>query len=378
MEEAAKDRIVHLLESGEHKKIIADLEHIIQVDPDDYDAKVLLGLSYIQDSRPHDAIKILEELADEIESNPVIYHFLGHAYLATGQLEKAKECLEISVNEDMGNLSALYDLALTLFHLGEYKDAIEYIVIGLKTFQNAYILHKLAGDVCLLLGDFERAIYHWNIALPSKISTDVILNNMAIAYLLAGKFEKALEMINNAIVMFPNDEDIQCTKGLILSRLEKYDEAEKILRRVVENHPIHFNALLYLSQVYYYLNEKEKCDEYYSRAQKLIDNDPDKLFITALAYRHCGDYESAVSFLKLAIGQLPTVPLFRQELAKTYYYMKDFDSARDELLNLLKFRGYLKVQCPECKSISKIHNVDELYCSNCNRALELPKDNYWA
>ncbi len=378
LEEQTKQRITKILESGNYNEIVIELEQMIHDDPSDVDAKVLLGLSYIQASQPDKAIKVLEEVSNEFESNPIICHFLGHAYLATGQLEKAKESLEKSVHEDSGNLSALYDLALTLFHLGEYKNAIDYLVIGLKNFNNAVVLHKLAGDVCLLLGDYERAIHHWNEALPAKIDAENILHNIALAHILSSEFEKAVDVLDDALILAPNDIDIKCTKGLALSRLNRFDEAKEILLSVLEEDPVHFNALLFLSQIYYYEGDIKTSNLYYNKAMNLMDNDSDKLFIAALSFRHCKEYEEAVSFLRIAVDQLPNVPIFRQELAKTYYYMNKFDESHSELIKLFELRGYLKVQCSQCKTVLKIRSLnDSLKCPNCNSLLKIPENNYW-
>jgi len=90
-------------------------------------------------------------------------------------------------------------------------------------------------------------------------------------YYLAGQYDKSLELINEARKLRDLYE-YKITACNILMTQDKYDEAKKILFKLLEEKEA-FEPVFYLSQIYYFEGNMEKAVEYAKQAYTIKEND---------------------------------------------------------------------------------------------------------
>lgn len=105
-------------------------------------------------------------------------------------------------------------------------------------------------------------------------SDDTIYADFATAYSIglswAGKSERASEVMNKALSMYPDNYVLLVNYGSALNNAEKYDEAEKYFKRAVELQPNEMITVYNLGSCYY--------NNYLKRIKALSNVDDDDLY----------------------------------------------------------------------------------------------------
>jgi len=104
------------------EEAIGYLERAQQMAPDNEDAKIELGLAYIESRQPGRSMQGISKLVEVVDGNPgntEALFYLGSFSMDTGQFEKAEQRYRQILEADPGNLRAKYLLGIALDAQGE-------------------------------------------------------------------------------------------------------------------------------------------------------------------------------------------------------------------------------------------------------------------
>lgn len=186
----------------------------------------------------------------------------GHSAAWEQKWDQAAEYYKQALNEKPGDSKALNSLALALFEMREYTDALQcYLLVAEKTphdpatFEKIAILYDAlnkpkmgskvavrAAEIYLKLGDVEKAIENWaratemdiqNINAHSRLAVvfehvdripQAVRTYLQIASILqhSGQVDKAVQVINRALKISPDDNEAS-------RALETLREGKKLL-----------------------------------------------------------------------------------------------------------------------------------------------------
>lgn len=204
---------------------------------------------------------------------------LGNVYYSTKDYNNAK----LYYNLALKNKEILFkqnpdiyrtDLALIYNNIGslycdlqDLSQSIKYIKLSVEIREQLFNANPSAyrpqlassqSNLGILYRDInanDSSIYYLNQAVihrkilykesPNKYSSLLAktLYNLSLSYMNAGENEEALLAINNAIELLPTSIDFYETKGIILLRMKKNDEALGIWNKIIELNPDYQNNL---------------------------------------------------------------------------------------------------------------------------------------
>jgi tetratricopeptide (TPR) repeat protein len=144
--------------------------------------------------------------------------------------------------------------------------------------------------------------------VPERTSADARAKLMAEAELLreAKQWSEAEKVLAQANKAFPDDTDLLYEQAMIEEKLDKMDDMERLLRRVIELKPNHQHA--YNALGYSLADRKIRLDEARALIQKALDLSPGEPYITDsmgwVEYR-LGHREEAIRLLRVAYQSRP-------------------------------------------------------------------------
>lgn len=127
-------------------------------------------------------------------------------------------------------------------------------------------------------------------------------NSLAMTYSLAGNNEKALEVLQSALRIRPNDPDVFSSYGNVLTKLGKTKEAESYYRKAIGLNELSFDA-------------------HYNLGVLLLEN---------------GRPEESITCFEAAIKIRPTEHVAHYNLGKAYVAVKRLEEAVTEFKSLVK------------------------------------------
>ena len=160
---------------------------------------------------------------------------------------------------------------------------------------------------------------------------------LAHQYFTNGEYEKAISVYEKVYKRDPNGAYTNYLK--CLTSLERYDEAEKLIKNQIKKQPNSSNFVVDLGNLYEQQGDRERGEKQYDKAIKMLDNNMST--INALAKNFIGmqEYDYAIqTYLtgrKLLNGSYP----FHFELAEAYAQKGDIDMMIEEYLDVLNFRS---------------------------------------
>ena len=178
-----------------------------------------------------------------------VWATLGKAHLDKKEYVKAKEMSEKAVQLKPTLLGARNNLAVC--YLDYYrndekaKELFEYILNKKPDAPNA-ILN--IGVIHLRTRELGQAVAYLEKALELDGENERVYFNLAGAYFNMGQYEKALGLINEGMVFWPDNRDLNSLLGLTLFHLDEYEKAEKQLKHVLQRDPDNRVVLIYLDR----------------------------------------------------------------------------------------------------------------------------------
>jgi len=84
-----------------------------------------------------------------------------------------------------------------------------------------------------------------------------------------GMFDRALAAFDRVLELAPEFYGVQCQRGIALSNMQRYEEAEQCYLRALEEDEEDFTAASYLAMVYRDMGRDELADRYQRMAEEL-------------------------------------------------------------------------------------------------------------
>ena len=131
-------------------------------------------------------------------------------------------------------------------------------------------------------------------------------------YLRQGRLEDALECIRELKRISPQNRLHDRNEGLMLSRLKRYDEAERVFRELCRRDPV--SSVGYGSLAQLLLLRGGNAREAQSLARRAVGFDPsgENLFLLAIAAHQAGDRPTAREAIQQALARDPDNPQYRR------------------------------------------------------------------
>jgi putative PEP-CTERM system TPR-repeat lipoprotein len=258
------------------------------------------------------AIIQLKNALQKNPNDPEARYMLGTIYRKTGDLQSAEKELRRALNLGIEPARVLPDLGKTLLELGQFQQALDETK-PLSETKNSAEISTLRGSASLALGKGEEAKELFKRALEDKPDFSDALVGLAQYSLSKQDVATASQYAEQAVTANPKSADAWLFKGDVLRVEGKVDAALAAYDQVVKLKPN--NTQAYLSKAFIETStgkfEAAKAD--IAAARKNASGSPLVLYAQALLDftqgNHKAAWESLQQILSKAPGHMPTVLL---------------------------------------------------------------------
>jgi tetratricopeptide (TPR) repeat protein len=218
-------RAIALHQKGE----LPEAEHfysaILEVRPDHFDAKHLLGVVRHQQGRDHEA---LDMIGSALKRNPGSAEALSNQGAVLQRLGRHEEALKtydraLAIRPDYPE--ALGNRGNALLELHRCEEALASCDRALALQPDRIEALSTRSNVLRQLERFEEALASCDRALTLQPRDAAILNSRGIVLRELKQFEKALETFDRALAIHPDHPEALNNRGNVLRQLKRYQEA---------------------------------------------------------------------------------------------------------------------------------------------------------
>ena len=264
---------------GETEEAKKKYNEVLMKDPGNVSARINLARVSMAEGRWGTAREIFERLERELPNSPLTSFSLASFYYRTGDMRKAERFLrktlklqplhfsaremlsellikqkkykksllqlQLLKEQSPGDPEVLLNLGIAYYYLDDYPKSINYFSETLQKFPSSTTAMTYLGLICEENSDYNRAFFHfYNCYLINPINPQN-KQNLARVYIKIGKLHEGEAMIDDMLKVHPHDAEALCLKSFILWKMNRKEDAFKILREILRMNPRHINANFY-------------------------------------------------------------------------------------------------------------------------------------
>ena len=254
-------------QKGDYLKAADYFKQATTEDANDKEAVELLGLSYYRAGRPTESIPYLEKVqAWYPKANVDASYVLGIAYIYIKDYPNARKSFAKMFDLPPDSAASYLLTARMLFRQEYTPVAIEYAQKAVSTDPHLPLAHQLLGEIHLFTSQIPEAIKDFEQELAINPANPAAYYKLADAY----------------------------------TRVQKYDDAERLLQRSIWLDSTSTGPFILLGKVLEKKGEPILALGYLQRAATMDPNNPMTHQILGQAYRDIGKQEDAARELKIA------------------------------------------------------------------------------
>lgn len=269
-----------------------------------------------------------------ISERPIQSHYmLGVQYQLLKEYEKAKQCYETVIEIQPNHVSAYHGLATVCAMLGDKEksgrlmekfrnlkaEEMKALKERDRRFNDLVLTRRSAAETCKDIGQFyyihsyvgkaEELLQRAASLDPEQSECRILLASL---YEHDGRISQALQCYEELSRIEPDNVNCHGNIGVICFELQRYDDAEKAFRKVIELEPSQSFGYRYLA--FLYLCTNKRLDEARALAEKAValEKTGDNFFVLSIACDETGDRAGAVRAIEQAMELEPENEKYRQ------------------------------------------------------------------
>ncbi|HYV14303.1 MAG TPA: tetratricopeptide repeat protein [Pyrinomonadaceae bacterium] len=315
----------------------------VQNDKNFTGARMNLVYLYLLKRAPDKAIPQLNEVLALEPENLEAKVLLGDAYLAKNDLPKAEENYLAALDNKLNNAGALFGLAQISRIKGEQREVAIYLNrVGtlITDSTSTDFLYKFALEA-MQVGLFDEAKSALERAVTLKPKDPSYLLALGIAWLRKTDLFEAEKIFRRVLVLEPNNAQAQLHLGYVLLNQKKYAEARTWLEKSARTSAAIPEVFYYLGLVAQEQNNDAGAIVLFEKAVRQLPSYAHARIALGSSYMKLKNYVRARQELETAVKLDPNEPTAHYNLALLYARIKEPDRAKEELriIDQLKAKG---------------------------------------
>ncbi|HHL71263.1 MAG TPA: tetratricopeptide repeat protein, partial [Bacteroidetes bacterium] len=257
-------------EKGDSTRAMELYQKLQQSHPDDWRSYYNLGQFFYRKGDLPGSITYLRKAADLNGNIPLLWLLLGENYFRLDSLDQAVETLKKAHRMVPDDRNANYLLGLVLSSMGNSRDAAPYFEKTLRIDSTDVNAMSLLASIYSDMGNYELSDSLYERALQLKPDNPVIQNNYSYSLAVRGvQLERALELVNAALEKDPENGAFLDTKGWILYKLGRQQEAEQLILHSLRIRDTSAEVWEHLGDIYQAMGKADKAREAWQKALEL-------------------------------------------------------------------------------------------------------------
>jgi tetratricopeptide (TPR) repeat protein len=311
-------RAIEAQQHGDYTAAIAGYREVIELRPNDAEARVNLGAALAHENKFDEAIEMYLSALPSLKNKNAVLMNLALAYYKKGDFEHAREQFTVLHDAQPNDVRQIILLGDSDLHLGKTDDAVALLEPVETKFSSNMDFEYVLGRALIMSGKRREGVVRIEKVAKAGPSPD--------AYLLAGatlldlnEYEGARRDLEEALRLAPTMPGIYTQVGIARDKTGDTTNAEAAFRQGLKSDPNDFQANLYLGAILYKRRETAEAKQYLDRAILLKPKDSMARYESAMLKSTSGDYETAARELEQLSKDDPDWLEPHVELAALYY-----------------------------------------------------------
>jgi putative PEP-CTERM system TPR-repeat lipoprotein len=337
----------------------------------------LLADLYLRNGEIRRATELLSSREPAVAGDLGLSVQLLSLYINSGNQYRAHELLENLKRNGAGNNPYVVMLEAELLRSdGQKTDALR--VLDAHQFGDEEPLGYgiLRGVLQLETGaqaDAERTVQQLNERFPDSIRVD---NLAAVIFLTADKLPDAQRHVEAALLLDPADIDARFNQAMWHRKRGELDQAQRILKPLLEDQPSNTKALLLLARILYLAGEYDEAIEWSDKVYAYDSTSATASVLQLEIYSQAGNWEMALQVAQRLVREDPQNARYLVQLAEIAVKAKEPELAQNTLSRLYPLWKEDPEKLRELAALQLRFGNKAAARKSLQRALKLDRESY--
>ena len=368
-----------LFEEGNYIEAINRFNHSFLYSEDKYDSLYYLSLCYLRESNYTLAQRYAIDAISRDKSRIEAYMVMADCYIHTAQQDK---CLEIfkTAEENADTDDSFYaNWGQTLQQYGFLDEAREKLHKALNLNPTSEVVLFNLGMNFLLCKEYTQAEEFFNNVLEKNSEHTLALYNMATLKYNKDDYRTALELYKKTFDSDKRNHKVYINIANCFYKIKDYDNARKYYKKCIEYCPDFIQGYINYANLLLEIGDKQEAQRKARTAYFVDKKSPYANFAYGVVLLKSEMYKEALDKFNVTIELDSTYALAYLGKIEALYCMNMYDKAFEILTDVISYSEsvpeYLTLMYKICddvlqnKDISK--NILEISLQYCNKFLEL-------
>lgn len=324
------------LDKREPNSAVIELKNALKQNPDNTEARWLLGKLYIETGNGPAAEKELRKAREIGASNESVTPLVARALLLQGKFadvlelsvdsefsektiadllasrglsyifqsepEKAQTELDTALQKDPLSTYALVERARLATVQQKYEDAHRFLDQALSVDEEFAPAWSLRGDLYRMENNPAAAVDAYSKAINNSFNTARDLQHRSLAYIQLKQYQEAQQDADRLAALAPRHPDTLYLQGLIHLTQRQFAKANESFESCLEKNSNYMTAIYYTGVTHFLQGNLEQSDAYLSRYQSANPGSVQGRKMLALVKYNLGEYSSAEELVRPVVN----------------------------------------------------------------------------
>ena len=295
---------------------------------------ILQGMTELKRGQPARAKSVFSDLLKNQPDSAQAHYYLAQSYVGLKQYDPAAQALRQAINIQPNFIGAYWALAQLEIRRKQF-DSVKKLVKEIKNrFPKSNIGDVVQGDLFFVQANYKSSLAAYQNAANKTENNILILKQHTVLLKLNNK-RQAIITLDDWLAKHPGDQKIRTVLAMDYQAQGENALAIREYKKVLDQQPDNPSVLNNLAWSLHEQGDKQALDY----AQKAYDLAPDQGAIAdtlGWLYLQNGQNPQGLEVLEKAVTQEPNVPDIRYHYAVALHRNGKPESAKKELISLLK------------------------------------------
>jgi pentatricopeptide repeat protein len=253
------------------------MKRMTEIDPSNLDLQQSLARAYVRADQPDDAMRVYQELRERDPQNKEYMSELGGVHLMKGEYAKARKEFDVILSDDSADVEVKLRIGELYFSQLEKDSTLASYAQSI--FERIRSQHPKDWRAYWFLGAIGAVTRNDSLSLVNfKKVTELASWNadgwvyLSSVFLEKNDFHAVVTVLESALKSLPNEPRVNTILGIAYSRLNRNQEAIRVLEKAHGLDPKDLNTISQLALIYDGLKMYAESDSLYEDALRLDPN----------------------------------------------------------------------------------------------------------
>ncbi len=367
--------------TGQFGKAAEAMKRMTGIDPSNFDLQQSLARAYVRANQPDEALKVYQELRERDPKNIEYVSELGGVYLMKKDYAKAGKEFDLVLAPDSVGLEEKLRVGEMYFSQVEKDSTLA--PYAQSIFERIQKKHPKDWRSYWFLGAIGAVTRNDSLSLHNfKKVTELASWNadgwvyLSSVFLEKNDFQSVVTVLESALKSLPEEPRVNTILGIAYSRLNRNEDAIRVLERAHSLDPKDLNTISQLALIYDGMKKYEESDSLYEDALRLDQNN--HLVLNNYGYslsERSLQLQRALEMAKRAVAQQPENQSYLDTYGWVYFKLSNYAEAEKWIKKAIEKGNASAVLYEHLGDVYSHMNDQERAVEQWNIALKLDASN---